>query len=117
MPPGPLGPRLRLGKEEGRIPANQEAPKEAQLSPACYRAASLGKISISAITGLEAGRRDESSYSQQSKLHFPAQLHSPSLGLKGRWNVGDETCHMNLSSWPSETFSVACSRVLQREQG
>ena len=43
VPPGPLGRRLHLGKEEERIPANQEALKEAQLSPACHRATPLEK--------------------------------------------------------------------------
>ena len=41
-------------------------------------------------------------------ITFSCTSASPSLGLKGRRNVGDETCHKNLSSWPSGTFSVAC---------
>ena len=34
-PCGPLGPRLHVGKEEGRFLENQEALKETKISPAC----------------------------------------------------------------------------------
>lgn len=102
-------PQTPSGEGRRKDPCKSRSPERGSALTCMLQSSFIGKISVSAITGLEAGRRDESSYRQQSKLHFPAHLHSPSLGLKGRWNVGDETCHMNLSSWPSGTFLVACS--------